>query len=164
MFDQLHMGFRVFRAHSRLRKQIEAAALYLNIFAVLKWQIEEHLVGFWKLLIQAFLNGRLGDRERFRILGEGRGTAAVKISRKLIENNNESQRALRRLRPMIQFTRRGALMRFTKMSANLRVEIVAVLPPFRAHLLFDDILKPKIEYCADLLVHCYHPARHKFLL
>ena len=45
-FDQLHMGFRVFRAHSRLREQIEAAALYLNVFAVLKWQIEEHLVGF----------------------------------------------------------------------------------------------------------------------
>ena len=93
------MGFRVFRAHSRLREQIEAAALYLNVFAVLKWQIEEHLVGFWKLLIPAFLNGRLGDRERFWIVGEGRGAAAVEISRKLIEDNNESQRAFRRLRP-----------------------------------------------------------------
>ena len=164
MFDQLHMGFRVIRAHSRLREQIEAAALYLNIFAVLKWQIEEHLVGFWKLLIQAFLNGRLGDRERFRIFGERRGTAAVEISRKLIEDNNESQRAFRRLRPMIHFTRRGALIRFTKISANLRVEIFAALPPFRAHLPFDNTVEPKIEYRADLLVHCHHPARHKFLL
>ena len=158
------MGFRVFRAHSRLREQIEAAALYLNIFAVLKWQIEEHLVGFWKSLIPAILNGRLGDRERFRILGEGRGTATGEISRKLIEDNNESQRAFRRLCPMIQFTRRGALMRFTKMSANLRGEIVALLPPFKAHLPFDNTVEPKIEYRADLLVHSHHPARHKFLL
>ena len=158
------MGFRVFRAHSRLSEQIEAAALYLNIFAVLKWQIEGHPVGFWKLLIPAFLSGRLGNRERFRILGEGRSTDTVEVSRKLIEDNNESPRAFRRLRPTIQFTRRGALMRFTKMSANLRVEIVDLLPPFRAHLPFDNTVEPKIEYCADLLVHCHHPARHKFLL
>ena len=158
------MGFRVFRAHFRLREQIEAAALYLNVFVVLKWQIEEHLVGFWKLLIPAFLNRHLGHRKRFRIVSEGRGAAAVEISRKLIEDNNESQRALCRLRPVIKFTRRGALMRLTKMSANLRVEFVAVLPPFRAHLPFDDTVEPKIEDSADLLVHCHHPARHKFLL
>ena len=78
-FDQLHMGFCVFRAHFRLREQIEAAALYLNVFAVLVWQIEENLVGFLKLLIPAFLNGHLGDRERFRIVSEGRGAAAVEI-------------------------------------------------------------------------------------
>ncbi len=116
------------------------------------------------MLIPAFLNGRLGDQERFRIVGEGRGAAAVEISRELIKDNNETQRAFRRLRPMIQFTRRGALMRFTKLSANLRVEIVALLPPSRAHLPFDDTVEPKIEYRADLLVHCHHPARHKFLL
>ena len=36
-------------------------------------------------------------------------------------------------------------MRFTKLPADLRVEFVALLPPFRAHLTFDDTVEPKIE-------------------
>lgn len=96
--------------HSGL-EQFDLAVLVREILRMLERQVEKPADVALDLQVVPGLQRPIGDHPRQRIGGEGVARAPEHIARILVEQDQQGQRAFRRLRPVIQFAPRGCEMR-----------------------------------------------------
>src|SRR5712671_7003491 len=107
----------------------DAALLVGELFRMLERQVEEHPLGGRDELVEAARDRARRDLARQRIGREGAGISAEHVARKLVEHDQERERALRISIPG-QLARGRSLVSSTEVTADLGVEAGVLLEPF----------------------------------
>lgn len=119
-------------------EQFQLPDLVGEVLGMLQRQIEEAADVALDLQVVPGLQRPPGDRPRQRIGGEGVACAPEHIARKLVQQDQQGQRAFRRLRPGIQFAPRGCEMRVPETAPEAGVEGVIPGEPLRGTGVFPE--------------------------
>lgn len=116
-------------------EQLDLPVLIRHVFGMLQRQVEEPAdIALGRQIVPG-LQRPVGEMSRQRIGGEGMRRAAEAVSGKLVQQDQQRQRPLRRLGPLIQFAPRGGDMGVMEAPPELGVEgVVLGEPLFRPGL------------------------------
>lgn len=110
-------------------EQFDLPVLIHQILRMLERQVEEPADVALDLQVMPGLQRAKSEHPRQRIGGEGMARAPEHIARKLVEQDQQGQRALRSLRPGIQFSPGGGEMRVPEAAPETGVESVILGEP-----------------------------------
>src|SRR2546423_274881 len=111
-------------------RQLKAAFLIRQVFRVHERQIEELALGMRDLPVEAAADCALGDAAG-ELVGRVRVPVVAKhVARKLVERDDERERAFRGLLPVRQLTRAGGVPEREKAPPDVEIEVRALLEPF----------------------------------
>src|SRR5262245_27331423 len=123
--------FQIFNVADRFIKG-DTALLIGQIFRVLKRKVKEAAHFGRNLAVETTHDSTGGNGPRERVGGESPRVTAKHVARKLIEKDEQRERALRALLPIGQFSGSGRLKGFEKSLPDLLVEAcILVEPPVR---------------------------------
>src|SRR5262245_6951421 len=132
--NDIGMQFRPFQIFEIADCFVEGDTPFLisQIFRVLERKIKEAAHFRWNLAVKTTNNGACCNGTRERIGRESPSIAAKHVARKLVEEDEQRESALRALLPIGQFSGSGRLMGFEKALPDLLVEAcILVEPPVR---------------------------------
>ena len=111
-------------------EQFDLAVLIGEILGMLEWQVEEPADITLDLPVVPGFQRAAGDHPRQRIGGEGMPRAPEHIARKLVQQDEQGQRTVRRLCPSVQLATGGGEMRVPETAPETGVEGVILGEPF----------------------------------
>ena len=89
--------------------QVDALDLVVQMFGMLKWQIEEHPFQRPQRLVHAERDPTLGPVQRQSVMVEGAAVVAEEVARKLVDQQDQGESLQWIVRPRQQFAIQGPL-------------------------------------------------------